>query len=92
MTWHVGLLMAVTWQGSCRHVAAGMVAGMGGDMACGLPTSFDEGRHLGRHSGGWGHWVWELTWVCNLLCSDGDVAGGIFSRGLWMELEWVASC
>ena len=42
-----GLSMAVTWQGSCRHMATGVVAGMGGDVACGLPTSFDEGRRLG---------------------------------------------
>jgi len=91
MTWRVGLSMAVMWQGSCRHVVASVVAGMGGDVACGPPTSFDKGRHLGQHSGRWGRWVWELTWVRDLSRSGGDVAGGIFSRGLWMELEWVVS-
>ena len=57
-----GLLMAVTWQGGCRHVAVGVVAGVGGDVVCSLPTSFDERRCFGQDSGRWGcHWVWELT-------------------------------
>ena len=39
-----------------------MVAGVGSDVACSLPTSFDERRRFGQDSGGWGrHWVWELT-------------------------------
>jgi len=37
-----GLSMPVTWQGSCRYVVASVVAGVGGDVACGPPTSFDE--------------------------------------------------
>jgi len=41
------LSMPVTWQGGCRHVVASVVAGVGGDVACGPLTSFDEG-------GAWG--------------------------------------